>query len=882
MPAQQRATQPADLRKLRTPPLQLLAAPDFGTRRQIWTGTVTVGEDSVHDIVAGMDIPVLYGFDTRINTGALDNTGFGIGANSYTITAAFVGAADSTDSGELDFRLTSALTAAEVAALRLHVCDTAYDFSDADYTDLPGSHSYDWALDLDWSGETTRTLYLSLPANNPAGGVPAITSSGTAVVGDTLTVDTDDIADENGLPAASTYSYQWYRQDEDGTNRELIAGETSTAYTLTEDDLNKRVLVVVEFIDILSGEEALESAPWPATGTVTGVLPAIAIEADRTTASAWSNKATYTLTRRGSTAAELEATVVFSGPAGHDWGLTDAQHTVTFQANSATATLERRIDGGDSGIGFSDEATVSGVLTASIGAIAGYNTNDTAEVALTVPSGSQFQLRFTETSYEVMEGGGPYPLTVRARAWSADVDLPNIPLPFGIHTSEGTATPAEDYEAIDVTDSFQPSDCARDGDGFVVCTKTLSRTLVIVDDAVAEERPVVIDSVIQKATEDFNVGLTDATGAAAYLFTGVRPDGSITNNVARYLVYIRDNDLGLLDVDVTSTPLQDPDDTGTADTYGAREHIEFTARFNASVEVSGMPTFTFDLGGTDVAATYFRGSGTDTLVFSHAVRGGSDGDLDTDGIGWAANSFSGTVLLAGTADPALLVHEAQSDLAGHKVNGRSTADRYSTATVTDIAVASTPLLTSSGATEPDTYGAGEDIEIAVTFSQAVTVQGDPVFRFSLAGEGQPTDVKTAGYDASRSTSTKLVFVYTVQAADSDDNGLFIGRYSGANPDTFRLDSDDRIRVAANQVDASLNHDLQGTQSGHKEALTAGRPSAEIHRLEGRGPGAGNPASRLLPPLGLRSYCVELAGDMNAKSFDTVSTSNEFASRVRVC
>ena len=782
------------------------AAPDFGTRRQIWTGTVTVGVATILVVGTG-DTPILYGFDRETVVGALDDTDFGVGANSYTIFASYVVAAGTAGAGDLEFELTSTLTAAEVAALRLHVCDTAYDFSDAGLADDSDTYIYDWELDLDWSGETTRTLYLSLPANNPAGGVPTITSTATAAVGDTLTVDTDDIADENGLPAASAYSYQWYRQDEDGTNREPIAGETSTAYTLTEDDLNKRVLVVVEFIDMLSGEEALESAPWPATGTVTGVLPVIAIAADRTTASAWSNKVTYTLTRGGSTAAELEATVVFSGPAGHDWGLTDAQHTVTFQANSATATLERRIDGGDSGIGFSDEATVSGVLTASIGTVAGYNTNDTAEVDLTVPpiGVPQFGTSFAQLSYEVTEGGGPYTLAVEARAWSADVDLPNIPLPFRVRTSPSTATPAEDYQAFNVTDSFQPSDCARDADGFAVCEKTLSQTLVIVDNAVAEGAVITIDSVLRKATEDFVVGFHDATGAPRRL----------QNQNYQAEIFIRDNDLGLLGVDVTSTPLQNPDSLADPDTYGAREHIEFTARFNTPVDVSGMPTFTFDIGGTDTDATYFKGSGTDTLVFSHAVRGGSDGDLDTDGIGWAANSFSGTVLLAGTADPALLVHAAQSDLAGHKVNGRSTADRYSTATVTGIAVASTPLLTSSGATEPDTYGAGEDIEIAVTFSEAVTVQGDPAFRFSLAGEGQPTNVKVAEYDASRSTSTELVFVYTVQAADSDDNGLFIGRYSGSNPDTFRLDSDDRIRVAANDVDVNLNHDLQGTQSGHK-------------------------------------------------------------------
>ena len=48
------------------------------------------------------------------------------------------------------------------------------------------------------------------------------------------------------------------------------------------------------------------------------------------------------------------------------------------------------------------------------------------------------------------------------------------------------------------------------------------------------------------------------------------------------------------------------------------EHIEFSMTFDAPVTVTGGPTFAFDLGGASTA-TYYAGSGTATLRFSHAV-----------------------------------------------------------------------------------------------------------------------------------------------------------------------------------------------------------------------------------------------------------------------
>ena len=174
------------------------AAPNFGTRRNIWTGTVTVGTRAA-----------FYGYSGA--TGDLDDKMFSIGSNNYQIDGVWVNIGSTSD-GDLSFSLEdgdASLTTAEKAALRLHVCDTAYDFSAA--TLNSGPRSYSWADTLDWSSISSRTLYLSLPANTAATGTPTITAPDTdpTTVGSTLTATTGDIADLDGLPG--TFTYQWSR-----------------------------------------------------------------------------------------------------------------------------------------------------------------------------------------------------------------------------------------------------------------------------------------------------------------------------------------------------------------------------------------------------------------------------------------------------------------------------------------------------------------------------------------------------------------------------------------------------------------------------------------------------------------------------------------------
>ena len=234
-------------------------APDFGTRRNIWTGEVTVAPREVGGNT------VSYGFVAIESVGSLDDREFSIGSNSYTVDGANAGIF-----GLMSFSLTSNLTDTEVAALKLHVCDVGYDFADA--TTNETTNSFSWIDDIDWSMESTRTLHLSLPANNPATGTPTIT--GTATIGQELTADASPIMDIDGLTGVD-FTYQWLRVDADGTsNEEDITDATDATYTLTNDDGSKKVKVKVSFTDNLNGEETRTSAAYPPSGTVAVACPA--------------------------------------------------------------------------------------------------------------------------------------------------------------------------------------------------------------------------------------------------------------------------------------------------------------------------------------------------------------------------------------------------------------------------------------------------------------------------------------------------------------------------------------------------------------------------------------------------------------------------------
>ena len=102
------------------------------------------------------------------------------------------------------------------------------------------------------------TAPIAPPADHPATGEPVI--RGAAQVGRTLTADTSDIADENGIPAGA-FTYQWYSAS--AGLYSSIVGATERSYTLTAEEEGKTITVRVSFTD----SHGFDEGPLSSRGT---------------------------------------------------------------------------------------------------------------------------------------------------------------------------------------------------------------------------------------------------------------------------------------------------------------------------------------------------------------------------------------------------------------------------------------------------------------------------------------------------------------------------------------------------------------------------------------------------------------------------------------
>ena len=113
------------------------------------------------------------------------------------------------------------------------------------------------------------TAHAQQPPNNPATGTPAI--SGTARVGELLTVDTASITDADGLTNA-TFSYDWLADDGPSIPGDLARIiTTENVYRIRPDDAGLAIKVQVGFTDDVGNHEVLSSAT---TATVVASEPA--------------------------------------------------------------------------------------------------------------------------------------------------------------------------------------------------------------------------------------------------------------------------------------------------------------------------------------------------------------------------------------------------------------------------------------------------------------------------------------------------------------------------------------------------------------------------------------------------------------------------------
>ena len=221
-----------------------------------------------------------------------------------------------------------------------------------------------------------------------------------------------------------------------------------------------------------------------------------------------------------------------------------------------------------------------------------------------------------------------------------------------------------------------------------------------------------------------------------------------------------------------------------------------------TVETDEDTTYTF--AATDFAFDDVDADDT-ALASVKIVTVETAGDLELSGTDVAANNvimaadignlvFTPAADWNGSASFTFKVNDGEDDSASAytmTINVDSVPD------VTGVAVTSTP----TSGTTPKKYGAGEKIRITATFDEDVTVTGDPVINVEVGSNSRP-----AAY-VSGSTTTELMFEYTVVAADSDTDGISINANAlGLNSGTIK-DSDSN--------DADITHAALATQSDHQ-------------------------------------------------------------------
>ncbi len=233
---------------------------------------------------------------------------------------------------------------------------------------------------------------------------------------------------------------------------------------------------------------------------------------------------------------------------------------------------------------------------------------------------------------------------------------------------------------------------------------------------------------------------------------------------------------------------------------------EFTER-NGPIRgsVSGPPQVKLDLGGEEKAASWdyslrFNDRRTNVAYFSYVVQ---EGNLDSDGPAISTDSveLNGGFIRDAAGNDAVLTHSAVTSGTDFIVDAVAP-------TVSSIAITSDPG-------DDDTYGTGDKIEVTVTFSEnmslpkTISCSSDVVhckaeLELNIGGTASTADYQS--HD-----SAEVVYAYTVQAGDNDDNGIAIG----ANRLTGQRIMDAAGKNGEGINDADLSHDAVADDSEHK-------------------------------------------------------------------
>ena len=187
--------------------------------------------------------------------------------------------------------------------------------------------------------------------------------------------------------------------------------------------------------------------------------------------------------------------------------------------------------------------------------------------------------------------------------------------------------------------------------------------------------------------------------------------------------------------------------------------------------------------------------------------------MDSDGPTISANAIdlAGGFIRDAAGNDAILTHSAVAADSSFIVDAVAP-------TVSSIAITSDPG-------DDDTYGTGDKIEVTVTFSEnmsiptSITCSSDVVHCKAELELDIGGTAKTADYQSH--DGAEVVYAYTVQAGDTDDNGIAIGgnKLTGQRI----MDATGKFGYAIN--DADLSHDALADDAGHKVGTSSQPPKS---------------------------------------------------------
>ena len=460
----------------------------------------------------------------------------------------------------------------------------------------------------------------------------------------------------------------------------------------------------------------------------------------------------------------------------------------------------------------------SGTLTATLVLGSGYHVGTPAAASVRMAASIPALIaRLGRTSYSFEE---------RARGGDASVEVfmetqPGLPPPNRSHavtlsTEAGSATAGSDFVPVDETLTFAPEDYAAAG-GRWVARKTVE--LAPVDDD--EDEP----------DETFTVTLS-RDASPGDLVQVRNPNRTRCGGPCRASVTIADNDVvGVSFLDGDGAPL-------AALRLTVREGGQAAYRMKLDRQPAGWMLLVVEPGDGD--ADLEPQLNRSWLISPDAEPSSNPGA--------GPNALAGTPLEAArnahhwTETFTVTVEALQDDdvypgerrFHHYLVSGDAGPARIELPDVVVVEVdneASGPLRTFGApevVSEPASdgaYEAGERIEIRMVFTRPVTVTGSPYLEFDL-GSADAARKARAGYAGGDGTQD-IVFAYTVQAEDRDDDGIEIPAGS------IRL-NDGAIRDAGSGELSAIEYGAAGIQPGHRVHAPAALAAADAETVEKRG------------------------------------------------